>query len=181
MSSSYDFRAPPMSWAQVDRVADEFRDNLKMGDVPYFPVVDILEKLMSNFLEETSFEIGSRDDMGNAEGLTCPRGKFIRFREDVYEDACAGGVRARFTFAHELGHYLLHTDQDQPLARAHPTEELPAFRSAEKQANRFASTLLMPLRHISSEDEEGDLMLRFGVSRPAATFRLDDLRGKGWI
>lgn len=181
MSNAYDFRAPPMSWAQVDRVADDFRDDLKMGGVPYFPVVDIVDKLMGNILGEISFEIGSHGDMGNAEGLTCPHGRFIRFREDVYADACVGGVRARFTFAHELGHYLLHTDENQPLARALPTEKLPAFRSAEKQANRFASTLLMPLAHINPLDDENELMSRFGVSRPAATFRLNDLRDKVWI
>lgn len=181
MSDMSDFRAPAMSWAQVDAAADSVRESFRLVDVPYFPVVDIVEKLLANRFEEINFEICTHAEMDGAEGLTCPRGKFIRIREDVYEEACTGGARARFTFAHELGHLLLHTDAEQPLARALSTERLKPFRSAEKQANRFASTLLMPTRHISMFDSVEELMERFGVSRPAASYRLDDLQKRGWL
>lgn len=180
MNDMYDFRAPAMSWAQVDAAADSVRESFRLVDVPYFPVVDVVEKLLANRFEEISFEICTHAEMDGAEGLTCPKGKFIRIREDVYDEACTGGVRARFTFAHELGHLLLHTDAEKPLARALSTERLKPFRSAEKQANRFASTLLMPIQHISPFDDPEDLMQRFGVSRPAAGYRLDDLQKKGW-
>lgn len=179
MSNAYDFRAPGLSWAQVDACADGFRAMAKLTDVPYFPVVDIVEKVLGNILDEISFEVASASEMDDAEGLTCPRGKFIRIREDVYDEACTGGVRARFTFAHELGHLLLHTDAEKPLARASAAERLRPFNSAEMQANRFAGTLLMPSRLILPTDGPDDVMRRFGVSRPAATFRLDDLRKKG--
>lgn len=180
MGDMSDFRALAMSWAQVDAAADSVRNSFRLEEVPYFPVVDVVEKLLANRFEEISFEICTHAEMDGAEGLTCPRGRFIRIREDVYDEACTGGVRARFTFAHELGHLLLHTDADKPLARAMSNERLKPFRSAEKQANRFASTLLMPSRHISILDSAEDLMERFGVSRPAASYRLDDLAKRGW-
>ncbi len=181
MNDNYDFKAPAMSWAEVDAVADSVRKSFRLTDVPYFPVVDVVEKLIANRLEEISLEVCTYAEMDGAEGLTCPRGEFIRFRVDVYDEACTGGVRARFTFAHELGHLLLHTDAEKPLARAPSSERLKPFRSAEKQANRFASTLLMPTRHIAPFDNPEDLMQRFGVSRPAARFRIDDLQKKGWF
>ena len=181
MNDMYDFRAPAMSWAEVDAAAESVRQSFRLHDVRYFPVVDVVEKLLANRFEEISFEICTRAEMDGAEGLTCPRGKFVRIREDVYDEACTGGVRARFTFAHELGHLLLHTDAERPLARALCTDHLKPFRSAEKQANRFASTLLMPARHISPLDSPEDLMHRFGVSRPAAGYRLEDLQKKGWV
>lgn len=180
MSDIYDFKAPAMSWGQVDAAADSVRQSFRLTDVPYFPVVDIVEKLLANRFEEISFEICTHKEMDGAEGLTCPRGKFIRIRGDVYDEACTGGVRARFTFAHELGHLLLHTDAEKPLARALSAERLKPFRSAEKQANRFASTLLMPAGHISPLDSPEALMERFGVSRTAAGYRLDDLEKRGW-
>lgn len=180
MKDIHDFRAPAMSWAQVDAAADSVRDSFRLVDVPYFPVVDVVEKLLANQFEEISFEVCTRSEMGGAEGLTCPRGEFIRIREDVYKEACTGGARARFTFAHELGHLLLHTDAEKPLARALSTERLKPYQSAETQANRFASTLLMPRQHISPFDSPEDLMKRFGVSRPAARYRLDDLQKKEW-
>lgn len=181
MGDMSDFKAPAMSWAQVDAAADSVRASFRLDDVPYFPVVDVVEKLLANRFEEISFEICSDAEMDGAEGLTCPRGKFIRIREDVYDEACIGGARARFTFAHELGHLLLHTDAEKPLARALSTELLKPYRSAEKQANRFASTLLMPSQHITILDTADELMARFGVSRPAAGYRLDDLKNRGWL
>ena len=178
MSNSDDYRVAPLAWAKVDDVADRLRQMLQLSDVPYFPIVDVLEKVLPRVLgdeSDFSFQIGTHAEMGNAEGLTCPKGAFIRIREDVYEEACNEVKRPRFTLAHELGHFLLHTGQNQPLARANPNEKLRAFESAEKQADRFAATLLMPAQLISVLDSEASIVDRFGVSKMAARIRLEKL------
>lgn len=177
MSNIDDYKAPPTSWAKVDALADRLRANLQMGLVPKLPIVNIVEKILYEQLELFEFQVRDRRDMGSAEGLTCPNGNFIRFRDDVYESACSGGVRARFTFAHELGHFFMHTNV--PLARALPSEKLPAYRSAESQANRFAGTLLIPAALITPYHTTERIMEEFGVSKPAAEFRISDLKKSG--
>ena len=179
LASIEDYKAPPTSWAKVDALANRLRSNLKMDQVPKIPIVNIVEKVLYEQLELFEFQVRSRREMGSAEGLTCPNGEFIRFREDVYESACDGGVRARFTFAHELGHFFMHTNV--PLARALPTENLPAYRSAETQANRFAGTFLMPSALVTPLHTVECIMEDFGVSKPAAEFRLADLKKRGFL
>ncbi len=177
MSDPEDYLVPAMNWSQVDYQADGLRELLKMSAQPYFDVVRVVENVLCNVMGLSEFQIGTREEMGKAEGLTCPQGSFIRFREDVYERACAGDKRPRFTFAHELGHLLLH--RNAPMARASRRDGTPAYMLAEPQANRFAATLLMPQSHLYRSDESSDLVERFGVSWEAASNRLSDLKKKG--
>ena len=102
-------------------------------------------------------------------------------------------VRQNFTVAHELGHMLLH-DQDQlHLDRAFPTVRLrddvssQGVEDAEKEANLFAAELLMPVKFLNRDlaaygaidlyDENivPGLAKKYGVSVQALTFRLQYL------
>lgn len=179
MSDPEDYRVPPMSWDKIDGEADNLRRLLRMDGLPYVDVVGVVETVICNMMEFTEFQVWPEDEMGHAEGLTCPQGSFIRFREDVYERACGGDRRARFTFAHELGHLMLH--RNAPLARASKSDGTPVYMLAEPQANRFAATFLMPRQHIFSSDGSADLVDRFGVSWEAASNRLSSLKKKGEI
>ncbi|MBW4706166.1 ImmA/IrrE family metallo-endopeptidase [Roseobacter sp. YSTF-M11] len=178
MTGSQDYRVQPMSWPSVDAVADKVREYFRHQDEPQFPILDVLEKALPQLAQAEdnfSFQVGTVTEMGSAEGFTCPRGSFIRVREDVYDEALGGGHRARFTLAHEFGHYLLHTGQNQPFERAMPGQKLRAFESAEKQADRFAGTLLMPKGLITIFDTPETVSFKFGVSKAAATVRLDKI------
>ncbi|KKP90412.1 MAG: hypothetical protein US57_C0002G0033 [Candidatus Moranbacteria bacterium GW2011_GWC2_37_73] len=85
-------------------------------------------------------------------------------------------VRQRFTLAHELGHFLMgHDDHtivddrfDKPINK-------------EKEANKFASELLMPKQFIEKEIKEhsgkigiNQLAKKFEVSEQAMSIRLLD-------
>lgn len=179
MSDSNDYKAPPLSWAKVDALTQKLRSNLQLSQIKYLPIVEIIEKICYERLELFEFQVRNQKEMGSDEGLTCPKGEFIRIRSDVYEGACDGNARARFTLSHELGHFFMHANV--PLARTSPNQRLPAFRSAEKQANRFASTLLMPANLIDPMMSIDDLVKQFGVSHPAAQFRLNDLNKRRGI
>lgn len=182
MTASQDFRVQPMSWPSVDAVAHKVREHFLYETDPNFPILDVLEKALpqlSKVEDDYSFQIGTKAEMGSAEGFTCPHGSFIRIREDVYLEAIEGGHRSRFTLAHEFGHYLLHTGQNQPLERAMPGQKLRAFESAEKQADRFAGTLLIPKDLVSPFDTPETVSARFGVSKAAATVRLDKIYKEG--
>lgn len=170
MTPGDDYKTPPRSWANIAAVADNVRSQLGLTDQPYLPVMEIIEKVMDQHMGLLDFQIGSVKEMGTAEGYTCPQGTFIMLREDVYRDAWQGQGRARFTAAHELGHWALHANV--PLARATKGDGTPAYMLAEPQANQFAAAILMPRGFINPYDTEGDLAKRFGVSRDAARRRL---------
>ena len=88
-------------------------------------------------------------------------------------------VRARFTIAHELGHYFLHVKDD-------PRQIVTSFRRdrspRERQADKFAAELLMPQALIKREYSKmvipvsDTLAKKFDVSRPAMRNRLNDLK-----
>lgn len=95
-------------------------------------------------------------------------------------------TRQRFTLAHELGHYLLrhvdafHLDLGGDLS-PNAIGEHPGYDwRAERAANEFAASLLMPaamVRQASTATiDVGDLALLFKVSSAAMGFRLTTLR-----
>jgi Zn-dependent peptidase ImmA (M78 family) len=100
-------------------------------------------------------------------------------------------TRCRFTIGHEIGHLLLHSDED-----FHVDEGLPVwFRTQGKktissdkeiEANQFAAALLMPLPllqeeagklpdNIDVDDAIAKLAERFCVSVQAMTIRLSSV------
>jgi Predicted Zn peptidase len=177
--SGGDFRVPPMKWNDIGLRADGLRANLGLTETPLFPVIDVLEKILPTLFSDFQFMIGDEEEMEGAEGYTDPGGAFIMLHEKVYAAALGGDGRARFTAAHELGHWMLHTNV--PLMRIDPNTTVDAYMRAEPQANQFAAELLMPRRLISSINIEFDLMTYFGVSYAAASHRLNFLRRRNLI
>jgi len=175
--SGQDFKVPPLSWDQIGATANNLRQRLQLQDEAYFPVMDVLERIMDHQVEGFHLLAGDRQEMGNAEGYTSPDGSFIMLREDVYDAAWAGDPRARFTAAHELGHWMMHTDI--PLARALPEENVKPFMLSEPQANQFAAELLMPARFFVVGEGAQAVRNRHGVSHEAACNRLNYLKKKG--
>ena len=179
MSTGDDYKVPPMSWAAIGNRADRFRQQFGLHVFPEAPVIELIEQVLDYQLNMVRFDVGSHHEMGRAEGYTCPNGEFIMLREDVYEKACSGEGRARFTAAHELGHWALHTNV--PLARAKRGDGTKPYCLAEPQANQFAAQFLMPQNFIYTTDREQDLIERFGVSWDAAHHRLRSIHKGGGL
>lgn len=99
----------------------------------------------------------------------------------LYNDQIQSQGRIRFTQAHELGHYLLHrTQRDSFSCTAKDMVEWgPDGQLQEKQADEFASTLLMPINHfrvlVNDSRIDFDMLGKcaelFGVSLTAAALR----------
>lgn len=98
--------------------------------------------------------------------------------------------RRRFSIAHELGHYLLHREEDRVFIDAavyFRREGATATTwTQEKEANAFAAELLLPERRVRDEwradpiDVFDDVAIkrwadRFGVSPQALLIRLTEL------
>jgi len=100
-------------------------------------------------------------------------------------------TRQRFTIAHELGHVVLHRDEqfhidETASIRFRDEESSRATSSDEIEANQFAAELLMPAHFVSEEIEKLPggtapedaipvLAERFQVSEQALTLRLNRL------
>src|SRR5262245_44694104 len=136
------FVVPPRSWDDIAAITRSVRGTFSLTQVPYFPIMELIERVLDHKLGWLSVCVGTAAEMDGAEGLTDPSGKFIKLREDVYLDAWNGKGRARFTACHELGHWVMH--RDVPMARTKPGVKYPAYELAEPQANQFAGELSMP-------------------------------------
>lgn len=172
--SGRDYVVPPLSWAAIGAITDNIRTQFSLAAEPEFPVMEFLERVLDQRLNAVRLEIESIDDMGDYEGLTDPNGHFIALREDVYEKAWHGDGRARFTVAHELGHFFLHTGR--PMARESPRAQVQKYRLSEPQANQFAAELLMPRNFFLPNDNMYSVAGRHGVSHEAARLRVNYMR-----
>lgn len=177
MTRPPDFIVPPRSWSEIGRLANDLRQSFGLADEPCLPVIELIEQVLDQQLGVLRLEVGEHDEMAGAEGLTCPSGDFIMLREDVYDGVCARQPRHRFTAAHELGHWMLHTNIS--MARSQQGDGTPHYQLAEPQANQFAAEILMPEGFIHQWDTEEDLVERFTVSKGAACNRLQYLRKNG--
>ncbi len=157
----------------IHHIAECIRQDCEYEKEPCFPIISFLEKVMDRHISGFEFRIGGKKEMGDNEGLASPDGSYIKLRQDVYEKAIDGDGRSRFTAAHELGHYILHTGIG--FARQVAGRRIPPFRSAEAQANRFAAELLMPRSFITVGCSVSDIARRHNVTISAAKIRKECL------
>ncbi|OCC02390.1 hypothetical protein BA190_23995 [Labrys sp. WJW] len=173
------YRARPLRWDSIAEIAMAQREMLGVRDKEMLPVTYLVECVLAQRLEMFEFLVGSREDMKSAYGFTHPDGDFIMIREDVYAASYQGNGRARFTVAHEWGHWALHVGQ--PLARAPEGLEVPAYECPERQAHQFAAEVLMPRHLIKGDSNPQSLVNRFGVSFEAASRRVKYLTSRGLL
>lgn len=101
-----------------------------------------------------------------------PQSNLFKIRESVYIGACNGNGRDRFTIAHELGHFFLHSNVTLTLAREDAIpKHIPSYCDPEWQANTFASEFLMPHDMIQGMTPE-EVSRACGTSREAARIAL---------
>ncbi len=86
-------------------------------------------------------------------------------------------VRRRFTYAHELAHFLLHKEHIGDGLRENPLFRSTLSNQQEIEANKLAADILMPLpilNDLAETQEYGvnDLAKIFDVSRSAMLIRL---------
>lgn len=149
-------------------------------------IFDFAENLSDQFgvdgktdLEGLVVNFGGRFSYVDDDNLNRDDGSIFVHAEgefDVIIPRYGYSLRNRFTIAHELGHYLIHTPRRQVFAKRLGTDQV------EKEANWFAAGFLMPSRRFlvvadKHRDSVQVLSAIFGVSAQAAKYRLDVLRG----
>ena len=163
------FSVSPMSKKQIDSITQAIREiAAKNGWLDSNGAVDIISLLEFGYEE---FRVIPDHEMAGALGLTLPTGEIL-LRESVYNGACDGNGRDRFTVAHELAHGVIHKEQ---IGFARPVDSnTKIYCNAEWQAKEFAGRLLLPDSsierfHNMTVSEIADL---FGVSCECAQTRI---------
>ncbi len=123
---------------RVDEVADRVRSTWGMDDEP---VEDMVRELERHGAVAARLELARDVDAFSWPGTDRP---IVILGADKGDKA-----RSRFDAAHELAHTVMH--RDQPRA---------ADRDLERQANRFASSFLLPAPALEREWPEGRLSWR---------------------
>lgn len=165
-----EFFVSPASRQDIKQLALTIRKRCGLEHVPYFPVVDMIEKvlpLLDKGKNGFNYEILEDREMGKDEANYNPVTNVMRIRASVYDGACAGNGRDRFTLSHEIGHYFMHRDVDLTLSRIENRKSVPAYCNSEWQANTFASAIMMP-DHIISGLEPEEIAHFCGASISAA-------------
>lgn len=154
----------------IDKLGERAAEALGCG--PGADLNSIVERLGGRVI------VGPADRTGSTGFLEVSKESDVRFT--IALSPYPGHYRNRFTIAHELGHYFLHSKGGQ--------QELYATRQAgsrvEWEANWFAAAFLMPSEHFVREWNQaqgrvGYLIDRFQVSGGAIEIRRDTLRDFG--
>lgn len=144
-----------------------------------FDIAEFAKEISAALFPEDPIAEVRSIDLQECEGTLLPSES--RRRWGIYVNQSGSLRRRRFTAAHELGHYLIHRRQYPDGLRC--DEAAVDGRNGveiEREANDFASTLLMPLddfrRQISAKSEANfDLLsgcaARYDVSLAAAILR----------
>ena len=162
-------KVPPCSRRDLRAIASKVHRLLRYDGVSPFPVVEVVELVLPKLVPGFEFQVISKDEMGDDHGRTYPDKRLMYIREDVYEGACAGRGRDRFTIGHELSHQLLHEGVDVALARSNLQHAV--YEDSEWQANALSGELLMPYERIRGLTVE-QIVSTYQVSPSAATTQL---------
>ena len=180
-------KVPPMRGVEIDEKA-------RVSAIQCFghPQNLIQPYALINFVESGGLrkcfglEYGVKYLPSGEEAKFIPDQKLILFSEQMYSDLYEDMPRSRFTFAHELGHAILHGSVLQTAlsgrtpCKTYKRSTLRAFEDPEWQANRFAGAFLMPSPQLRQLLREGKQVWQiaeyFRVSLSAAETRINKLK-----
>lgn len=160
--------AKPLSRNKIRNLASEIRGFFEIPPNKPIPIVEMLEGLSVDG-ELLNFEIVPDDKLPECYAKTLPDQNLILIKESVYYGACDDNPRDRFTIAHEIGHYMLHSGDTISFARS--DEKIKAYQNPEWQANTFAAELLVPVDEIANKSAY-EISKTYNVSHKVAEIQL---------
>ncbi|HEX8372479.1 MAG TPA: ImmA/IrrE family metallo-endopeptidase [Chthoniobacterales bacterium] len=157
--------ATPCNWSRADVQRFASKAAKELGFSPGDNIEQLIERLGGRVTKsdwKSAAETGSLTVRG-------PRDFSISL------SPMSGDRRSRFTIAHELGHYILHSDAGKKPLFIRRDGSGPV----EWEANWFAAGFLMPQEFFQTKVAEGfgnaELAEHFGVSKEAVQIRRDSL------
>ena len=159
--------------------ADAFREKCK---VSRYGIIDLFKDCERHGYKLLRYPLGESADLG-----------FTLMKDNdtvIFTNTCSRLSREIFTLAHEIGHVILHMDQDASFIDDSITISGRSADLKEREANYFAACLLMPADEVErfldlqmeSFNENGfsamdiaRIMSEFNVSFDTALNRLESL------
>lgn len=164
--SSKDIEATSLAWRDALGVCNDWAPN----------IVDLVEFKLPKLIRAFALVIRRDAEMDDAEAFTEFQPPQIVVRESIYRSALSGHGRSRMTFAHELGHLVMHPGAAKPRASMTVApKNTQLYRSAEWQARKFASLFLLPTHIVLQFDSIDELMQCCKVSQQAAEIRFEEV------
>lgn len=165
----------PLSRAEIQKIVYEFKRKCGLENMLEIPILHFVENILPQIIPDFVLEVRPIVEMGNKNGETFPKEHRICVREDVYEGAARGVPRDRMTIAHELGHLILHENQNLGFCQINGKKSLAAYVSSEWQANVFAGEFLASSYLIYGKTTE-EVRMECNVSETAAMIQLKHAR-----
>lgn len=163
--------AKPLSRNTIRKMTNKLRERFEISKDEPFPIVEFIE-LLSVDGQGFNYEILPDEELEGCYAKALPDKNIILIQESVYNGACNGNHRDRFTLAHELGHLLLHETDSISFARSN--EKIKAYLDPEWQANTFAGELLVPISEIIGLTHQ-QISKKYSVSYAVAKIQLQQL------
>jgi hypothetical protein len=171
-----DYKVDGRSAKDIAAVTLAWRDTLGVSDQWAPSVVNLLELRLPKIVKNFALVVRPDPEMGDAEAYTEFDPPHIAVRGSIYSMAQRDDGRSRMTFAHELGHLVMHPGAAKLRSEVvlKSTSTIRIFESAEWQARKFASLFLVP-DHIAIQfNSASELAECCKVSAQAADIRYNE-------
>jgi Zn-dependent peptidase ImmA (M78 family) len=182
MQYSFDYeKIPYLSKKDIAKIADDFLNINWNRDIP----VDI------ELIAEQKYDIIFTPIIGLQKQISTDAWLLSNCHEINY-DPDQNDFRIRFSVAHEMGHYLLHSEYISK-TRTNNFEDYKTvlysipdalWTRVETQANDFAGNVLMPLKHIETRLESLRLDSTYdgsNIFKAAEKYKLNEQEFRGII
>lgn len=167
-----------LSEEQVENAAEKLRRYLNLTNVAAPCMHSVLVKLQEK-LSRFSFHAALASELGSAEAFMDEQAHKLTVRDSVLEEARAGRARARFTLAHELGHYFLGHEGARRRTANKALYGTSAERVAEREADIFASYFLVPTKLAAGLSTPDEIAEVFQMSMPVAEIAFERIQRIG--
>jgi Zn-dependent peptidase ImmA (M78 family) len=170
-----DYTVKPRSASDIRALALAWRDALGVPDTWSPNIVHLLEIEVPKLIPEFALVVRPDNEMDDAEAYTEFNPPYIAVRGSVYSMAQQDDARSRMTFAHELGHLVMHPGAVKLRSEsALKSSQVKFYESAEWQARKFAAVFLVP-DHVAVEfDTPVQLAASCNISKQAADIRFKE-------
>jgi Zn-dependent peptidase ImmA (M78 family) len=172
-----DFLAPSQSAKKIEKRALDWRHALGVPNQWAPDILELIEAKLPKLFRTFALVVRPDIEMADAEAYTEFDPPLIAVRNSVYSLARRREGRARMTFAHELGHLVMHPGAAK--LRIESGNKTPVkirpFESAEWQARKFAAYFLLPTHIVVQFGTIRKLAENCHVSLQAAEIRFNEV------
>lgn len=157
------YSAIPINRHQIRQYTYQLRKIFGISVDNRFPVVRFIEYVLYIVDEKFKFCVVPDEELEHEYAKTYPLEHKILVRNSIYEQAAAGDGKCILILAHELGHYLLHSELRICFAKSCVRETMPKEYNVEWQADVFAYELMMPFDVVKKAKSDKDISKKYGV------------------